>query len=227
MIPNTLLGLLVLAASIGPGYVFVRVAELRNPRPSRSALLELAELVSVGGAASAIGLFLVLIVLRFTEWVGAEWVDVNALAREGTTYALEHPARGLLFLLAVIGTAYGLAYISAKWWYRDFPASLRNHSTWHELLDDENGSRRIYAFIELRDGRQVKGYVHYYTVEQAPAADREIVLGTPVQIKAKWQADWQPLAADVAAIGGQEIVALSVRYFSNEPESSTQKTDKT
>ena len=123
MIPNTLLGLLVFAASIGPGFIFVYVAEKRSPRPKRSAILEAAELVSVGGAASMISLIAALLL---NNWVG--WVDTDALTKDGARYVLGSPERGLLFLLAVLASSYLLTLAAAYIVYRGVPATLQHHS---------------------------------------------------------------------------------------------------
>ena len=85
MIPSTLLGLLLFAGSIAPGYIYILIAERRRPRPPRSGALEVAELVSVGGLCSALGLLAGLAVAKHWDWVD---VDVAALARDGTDYLI-------------------------------------------------------------------------------------------------------------------------------------------
>jgi hypothetical protein len=54
LIPTTVAGVAVFLASLSPGYIWVRVAEVRVPRQRRTQLLEAAELVLLGGVFSVI-----------------------------------------------------------------------------------------------------------------------------------------------------------------------------
>ena len=210
MVPSTLLGLLVVAASIGPGYLFVRVAEKRNPRPERSAILELAELVSVGGLSSALALLVGLLVSERTGWV-----DLHALAKNGSRYVLEHPGHGLGFFLSVLGASYAGAGLSALLVNKGLPASLARHSAWHELLSSDGGTREVFATIELKDGRVVAGFVRFYTVEQAARDEREIVLGQPLSARTKGASTYVPVEDNLIALSAADIAALSVKYIRN------------
>lgn len=78
---HTLLGLLLFAASLGPGYVYLRVAELREPRQERSQLVEAAELVFAGVVASTIGSLVIVAIAEATETV-----DVDELALDPASY---------------------------------------------------------------------------------------------------------------------------------------------
>jgi hypothetical protein len=53
VIPETLVGIIVFTAGVGPGYLFVQLAERYGPRRDRSQLEEAAELLVVGSAATA------------------------------------------------------------------------------------------------------------------------------------------------------------------------------
>jgi Family of unknown function (DUF6338) len=80
VIPSTLLGLVAFAASLGPGYVDVRVSEKREPRHERTQLLEAAELIVIGGLASSLA---ALVVLSLAH--AAHVVDVQRLSNDGWT----------------------------------------------------------------------------------------------------------------------------------------------
>jgi hypothetical protein len=47
-VPSTVIGLVLFAALVVPGYVWIRAVEKLRPRPGRSGLTEVADLVFVG-----------------------------------------------------------------------------------------------------------------------------------------------------------------------------------
>jgi uncharacterized protein DUF6338 len=207
VIPDSALGLLVVAAGLGPGYLFVRIAERRNPRPARSALLEIAELVTVGGVCTAIALFVGLVVADKTDKV-----DLRALSRDGTDYALTHPTPVFTLLLGVLAGAFLLAAIGTFAFNRGTPATLRPHSAWHELLRRQAGVQP-FATVELRDGRTVAGPVAFYTVEEAPPDSRELVLIKPIRARANPRSSFVDVPDDRVALRASDMTALSVKYF--------------
>jgi Family of unknown function (DUF6338) len=206
VIPGTLLGLLVFAASIGPGYVYVRVAERHRPRSERTALLETAELVSVGGFASALAFLLGLVIAKATGWI-----DLNSLANRGTEYVITHPARGLTFLLAVLLTSYGGTWLVAKRVYKKFPAAVTHYPIWFAVLGDEMATRYVFATVELRDGRGVYGVVQHFSLEEAAPENREIVL-EPLSARRSGSHPWTPLDDESLILRASDIVAISVKY---------------
>lgn len=207
MIPNSVFGLLVIAASLGPGYLFVRIAERRNPRPARSSLLEIAELISVGGSCAAISLLVALVIAQKT---GA--VDLNALAKRGTDYALTHPLPVFTLLIGVLLGSYALAVVGTLVVHQGVPATLRQHSVWHELLRRQDGYQP-FATAELRDGRVVAGPVAYYTVEEAPPDCRELVLIKPIRARAAPNAQFVEVLDDRVVLRASDISVLAVKYF--------------
>ena len=207
LIPDSVFGLLLLAASLGPGYMYVRIAERRNPRPNRSALLETAELITVGGSCSAVAFVVAAVLARWTDMV-----DLVALEQDAAVYTVAHPARVFLLLLVGLGGAYLLAWIAARAIYRGVPASLFHHSVWHELLRAQAGGRP-YVTVELRDGRTVAGPVAYYTVQEAPPDSRELVLIKPIRARAASGMPYVPVVDDRIALRASDITALSVQYF--------------
>lgn len=180
MIPSTLLGLVVLAASIGPGYVWVRVAETRVPRSPRTQLLEVAELIIVGGLASTLSFLTV-----FSVASSASWIDTDAFATDGTDYLLRHPARGFGVVFAGLALAYLGSYLVARLVYWKKPRIITHGSSaWHRVLVPD---RDVYATVDLRDGTTIAGWVWLCTVDEVPLDQRELVLvatlRTPLRIR--------------------------------------------
>jgi Family of unknown function (DUF6338) len=171
VIPSTLLGLVLLAASIGPGYLWVRVAETRVPRSPRTQLLEVAELIIVGGLASTVSFLLV-----FSVASRRSWIDANAVARDATDYVLRHPTRGLGVVLAGLALAYLAAWGGAHLFYWRRPRIIAHGSSaWHRILVPDS-ERVVYATVDLRDGTTVAGWVYLCTVDEVPPAERDLVL---------------------------------------------------
>ena len=207
MIPNTVFGLLALAASLGPGYAYIRIAERRNPRPARSALLELAELLAVGGSCT---LVVLLAALPVAEETGR--IDLPAFAADARHYTAEHPVPVLTVVIAILVASYGLAILAARISHRGVSASLRQHSVWHELLRDQEAGK-AYVTAELRDGRSVAGPVAYYTVQDVPPESREVVLIRPIQAKASPASEFKAVEDDRVVLRGSDIAVISVKYF--------------
>ena len=94
MIPGTLLGLVGLAVALGPGYIYVRRAELHHNRPVQSQLGELVEMVVIGSAASLVSAGLVLGALT-----SLNFIDSTKLHEDAGAYLLSEPWK--CFLAAV------------------------------------------------------------------------------------------------------------------------------
>jgi hypothetical protein len=212
VIPNTLFGLLLFAASIGPGYIYVRVAERYRPRPERSALLETAELVSVGGLASSLALLAGLLVAETTGWLNLE-----AFANGGTKYVLTHPARGLTFVLAVLLASYVGTWKVAERFHRDLPAAITTNPIWHEVLGDQAATRYVYATVELRDGRFMYGGVERYTLDEASPENKELVLTQPLKAKASARSEWAEVKDDSIVLSARDITTIGLKYAAVPP----------
>ncbi len=206
MIPSTLLGLLVFAASIGPGYVYVSIAERRQPRTSRSGLLEVAELITVGGLTSTVALLLWLLVAE-----ASDWVDLAGVSKGATAYAVTHPGRTLTFLFVVLATSYSFAWQGARFAYRHRAAVIAPGSVWSHVLSDDDHRRFVYATAELRDGRSVFGQVESFTLDEDREM-RQISLGPPIKVRTGDE-PWKTLAdQDRLVVKDSDVMLLSVDY---------------
>jgi Family of unknown function (DUF6338) len=214
VIPTSLLGLLVFAASMCPGYAWVRVSEKRRPRPDRSSLLELAELVSVGAFASALALLAGLLVAKATGWI-----DLTKLAHQGAKYVLSHPERGLTFLLAVLVASYAGTYLVALVALRHLPVAVSHASVWYEALGDAAATRRVRALLELRDGRAIRGNVASFDfgVDQ-PLETRNVQLVQPLTVRPAAGSEWQIVYDDSLVVPGNDIGVISLNYESTVKE---------
>jgi hypothetical protein len=181
VIPDSLVGLILFAASLGPGYVFEAVAEKRGPRPTRTTLGETVGMAVVGASFSVLAAIIVLLVSHATSWL-----DSRALADEAAHYALQDPLRApaalaAVFVLGYVGaaTAAHLIYPSKKGHVR--PGAL----PWHRVFLEERPSddSAVFVTVHMRDGRKIAGALGAYTLEQAD--NREIALVSPMAIQAQ------------------------------------------
>jgi hypothetical protein len=220
VIPSTLLGLIVLAASIGPGYVWVQVAESRTPRSPRTQVLEVAELIIVGGLASTLAF---LVVFSFASAVS--WIDTGALADDGTAYVLKHPARGLGVVFVGLALAYVGAYFAARSFYRGRPAIITHgYSAWHRVLGTGADDRAVYATVDLRDGTTVAGWVYLYTVDEVPLPERDLVLvatlGKRLKVRPPGSNAFVESPDGAIALSGADVLTVSAAHHAVQREAS-------
>ena len=173
MIPSTVLGLVVLAAALGPGYIFVRVEERRRPRPERSALLETAELIVIGGLASTLAFAAVAGVTAHTRWL-----DEKKLAAHPTQYLLSHASRFAALLLITLLLSCIASFLAAIALFHGYPATIKAHSAWDQVLPQQPGIIN-YATVGLDDGLAVAGDVVGHSVGERPPDNRELILANP------------------------------------------------
>jgi hypothetical protein len=216
VIPSSLLGLVVLAASIGPGYVWVRVAETRVPRGPRTQLLEIAELIVIGGLASTLSFLFVLSLAS-----AISFIDADALAADGTTYVLKNPARGFGVIFAGLALAYGLAYGAAWFVYRKRPARIQHgFSAWYSLLSPEEHDEVVYATVDLRDGTTIAGWVFLCTVDEVPPGERDLVLvatlGKRLKVRPANSETFYDSPNRAVIVNGADVLAVSSSYYSQD-----------
>lgn len=213
MIPATLLGLVLFAASIGPGFIYYRVSEGRKPRHERTPLLEAAELVLVGAVSSTIAL---LIVLSLGERLYL--LDSDALAQQGSDYVLAEPRRTLVSALAVL--AFGSIMAAAIAWIANPAArTIEPGSVWYRVLNAQRGleprtvDTKAFVTAELRDRRIVSRWVYAFTTEEGPPETTALALHAPLFGRSTAaQTDRKEIEADVLVLRGDEIVSLAVEY---------------
>jgi hypothetical protein len=212
LIPTTLLGLVVFAASLAPGYVWTRVAEVRLPRHQRTQLLEAAELVFIGSAFSAVAFSAVYAISLSTSLI-----DADELAASGTDYFVRHPWRATVPFAGALLAASALAGLSARVLYRTHKRTIRHgYSAWHWAMRDLE-DRVTYATVDLRDGTSVAGVLWLQTAGDVPVTDRELVLarvnGIPLSLKRPGDTNFYEIRDQALLIQGPDVLNLAVNYL--------------
>ena len=212
--PDTLLGLVVFAAGAGPGYLYVRLSQARQPRYERSTLEEAAEFIVFGALSSGLA-----VLLALTLGDATNLLDTSELASDPARYVATEPLRSLLSLVLVIVFSYGGVWLlTTKVLHRGeiniSPGETAWYGVFHRMLPEGHG---VYATAELRDGRAVAGLVIGYTPE--PDEPRELVLSRPVNGKL-WLRDKDGKAVELPdtfiVLQGADIAAVSGRYTKAE-----------
>jgi hypothetical protein len=171
---NVLFSLVLFAAAIVPGFIFVKVAERRVPRPERSQLLEAAEVVFVSVFTTSVA---ALAVLAFSN--ERDFLDKRRLTGDFGTYLLDEPVEvfgafvGLLLLSVLL--AFGIAQVR----YLRVRPSISQGTMWWEALGRWKKTHYAYATVERTDGWIFAGQVLAYSMEPE-IENRELVLRKPI-----------------------------------------------
>jgi hypothetical protein len=206
VIPTTLAGLVLFMASLGPGYVYVRVAERRVSRPDRSPLLEAAELLVIGALTTTV--ISMLVILGARE-IGL--IDVDAARREGLGYLLLHPLRGFTTLTAIFVLSYLVAGLAALAVNRGRLPTQQPGTVWGEVLGRNKSTHDAIATVELRDGRMLQGQLASYTLDTA-ADGRELALQAPMRQRAGKHSPVQDLPDDYLVLREEDVLYVAITY---------------
>lgn len=208
MIPGTLLGLVALAAALGPGYIFVRRAQRHSNRPAQSQLSELVEMVVIGGTASLVAAG---IVLAAADAFDA--LNTAELRKDLATYILDEPIRVFLAAAAFYGLAYGGAYLAARIGYRGRAPAIEPGGTgWGQAFSSNrpNESTSVTVTIELKDGRRIAGGLKSFT--PGSQDNREIVLVQPLAGTLKPGGRQMPMNDHFVVLREDQIAVISGVY---------------
>jgi hypothetical protein len=208
VIPSTLLGLLLFAGAIGPGYVYLRVSERRRPHVGRSGAAEIAELIVTGAFASV-----VVAAISICGLVATERLDTKQLATAPQAYIVTHIAAASLLLAAGLVAAHLLAWGAARFVHRNESAAIYlGFSSWYAMITRSRpAGARPYVTIDLADGTSVCGWPLVFTVGEAPIGEREIAIAEP-RLRRPNEVAFRRTADHCIAVHGTEIRTVGVRY---------------
>jgi hypothetical protein len=177
VVPGNLLGLALFVLAVTPGYIYLRVAERRAPRPERSPLLLTVELIVIGTGAT---LLTVLGIAGLLGLLSVEPVDVGEWLRTGSVYANSHllPLT-LVFCVVIVLSNLGTGLV-AYWLHKGKrPGFQPSGSVWTEIMTRDAGENDVFLSLQLKSGAKVEGYLHSFPLERIDA-DSEIALQPPI-----------------------------------------------
>jgi Family of unknown function (DUF6338) len=206
VIPASLVGLVLFAATLGPGLVFVLVVERRRLRAERSQLLEAAEVLSIGAVSSGLAALAVIAIADRTGWIGKGGLD------RGRHYLIDHPVRSLTALLAAFVLSCALALAAGRIVTWRLRSTLRpGRSVWYEVFS-KRGDNMVRVTAELRDGRRVMGFLKDYTIDMAFPAERQIALHEPIYVQRPTDLKPNRLPDRVLILQADELLYVGARF---------------
>jgi hypothetical protein len=215
VLPQSLAGLLLLAASICPGYWWIRVLEERKARRDRSQLLEAAELLSIGGLFSSLAFLIALVIVDRTHLI-----DSAALIRNAHRYTEHHAIRVALALLMTLVGANVTAWLVAKRVYRGH-SQIVHESALHLAVSQSPTDSRALVTAVLNDGTAITGWFNACTAEPSSPEKQELVLArledapdTDGDLKIRLPRDrhFQPLKDHCVVLNGAQVASTYVRF---------------
>ncbi len=204
-LPNAPFPLLVLLALL-PGWLFIRLAERRGPRPERSSLAEFLELAAVGFSAVVVSALIV----AGLSFVIHPWLfNVKAWAHERQQYLGDHLGAALISIaLGIVLSCLLVVLLYLVIYGRRSAGFKPGSSVWVDCLGDAPRDMQNWLGVHRRDGSLVEGLLLSYPA--GPDKDvKEISLSKPIRLTPK---DGTPfdLPIDRVVIPGEEITAITV-----------------
>jgi hypothetical protein len=215
VLPQSLAGLLLIAAGICPGYWWIRVAEERKPRRDRSPLLEAAELISIGGLFSAITFLIVLVIVDSTQLISS-----SVFLSDPHRYTQHHPIRVVLCVLLGLIVANLSAWLVAKRLYGDESVIVHESALHRAVRAAPPGSRALVTAV-LADGTAVSGWFGACTADPASPEEQELLLvrsedassdAKAVKVRLKSAAEFVPLNDHCVVLNGSQLASTYVRF---------------
>jgi Family of unknown function (DUF6338) len=216
VIPSTVTGVLAFLASVGPGYVYVRIRETWRPQFERTPLREAAQMVVAGSLATLVG---VVVAANLADQWG--FLNLTQLVQHFRSYVAMNPEDIALALGIVVVVSYGLAALVGRFapgrggrvvpdsgWYAAFERMLpANHG--------------IKATVELLDGRKISGIIQAFTAEQGPVDERELTLvksnDAAMSVESPGGGPVATLAEDFVVLRGSDIRYVAASFVAAEP----------
>lgn len=207
--PGSILSVAFLIAAIAPGYLYLRVAERRRSRPTRSALVEMTELAIVGVVSTTISAGLVF--LLAARWSWPPLVRLDRWASGGSLYLREEAHRSALTAAAVLLGSFVLAAVLGWFTHRALPKSIDPGGNVWSLVLRGPGDVDVFAGIQLRDGSAIEGYVLAFPEQPGPTDG--IALQAPILINEGTRREVQR-GIDAALVRFEDIASVGTRYES-------------
>jgi hypothetical protein len=214
MLPNAPFALLVLLALL-PGWLFVRLAERRGPRPQRSPLAEFLELAAVGFSAIVIS---ALIVAGLSFIIHPWLFNLEAWAHERHQYLGNHLGAALASTALGIGLSCVLVIALYLIIYGRHSAGFKpGSSVWVDCLEGAPKGMQNWVGVHRHDGSLVEGLLLSYPAGSDETA-REISLTKPIRLTPQNGVACF-LSIDRVVIPGDEITAITVVHVPKPSQS--------
>ncbi|MFI7295129.1 DUF6338 family protein [Streptomyces sp. NPDC050121] len=202
--PTSVVALAVLLVSAAPGYVYVRIVEVRRARRRRTSLLELVDLVCVGAAGSAVG---TLVVLLFApHWTAL--LPLEGLLK-GSAYLTVHPWQAIWSGVLAFTISLGIAGSAGVVVARHKGTSVRHTPSppLRRAVELTPPGHSLWLVVELTDGRLWEGKLLSLDGERDTLGEGDLVLQWPLAVTDPGQ-ERRHHPARFVAIPGPQIVLV-------------------
>ncbi|MFE0677786.1 DUF6338 family protein [Streptomyces sp. NPDC058867] len=202
-----MLALVVLLVSAAPGYLYVRIVEVRRPRRRRSSLLELVDLVCVGALGSAVAALAVLLLAPY--WPAL--LPLEGLL-EGAGYLIRHPWQAVWSAVLAFAVSVLCALTAA------FAVARRGHpevrhtptSPMRRVVGMTPAGHSLWLAVQLADGRLWEGFLLSLDGERESLGEGDLVLQGPLAVTVPGQGRHHHPARFVALPGSQIVLAYGL-----------------
>jgi len=193
-LPGTIAGLVLLAVSVTPGFVFLGWREAREPARHFTPLREIAAVITASIACGSVAAAL----LAAVRWLGPGVTpDVGRFVRDGEVYLRRHYVEFAVWGLTALALACVIATVAALAWdplntrlgksrvglrVSSIASPIRHESGWAASFR-RLPQADVYVGIELLDGTYFYGALDSYSPQVDESSDRSIVLCEPIDIR--------------------------------------------
>lgn len=209
MLPNGVVGALFVIAALSPGLLYHQAVARYTPRDSRSTVVEVVELATVGVLASLIACVAVFAVGEVVPGL----VTLREVVGDPSTLA-DRAWSVVIASLLGLGISLGLAALAGHLWVKRTAAHhsrIKEGSVWAGVLAAKRDGKPAYLSVELDDGRLVEGVFRSVSVAEEPARDT-VALRRPIRICPAGSAQRTEVDEDFVLIPRSIIKAVHGSY---------------
>lgn len=233
--PTTLSSIVIFAAFLVPGFVYLARTESRLPGIEMSALRETASVVSVSVLTNLVALSVFGLARIF--WPGL-LPDVGNLVTDPARHFRERYLELTVWGTVLLGVSVCIAAVLAvpprrveviAWKLKrssDAPVSrwirrrrnlapIRPESAWSSAFNaaSDDDARFVYLGLRLKDGAYVSGALDSFSTQVDESDDRAITLSEPVLMRTKNCLEPVDLGVARFLVAASEIKTISVWYL--------------
>ncbi len=242
MVPSTAVGAALFVVLLTPGLLYVLRRERTAPSRSVSAFRETLRIVAVS-IASLLAACLVVGWLR--ALAPNATVDVGALLRDPTRYAVDHHVRLAWWSLGTITLACVAALTAADprvvrtaravaerpMWRKVLGTSdtdIRRDSSWTGVFtmydDHPDGPGDVLVGALLEDGAYVQGTLASHSPDLQETGDRDLVLTAPITLRTT-DGIRHPLPNTYTIVSAGRVLRLDITHIASVPRANASPAD--
>lgn len=206
--PVDLLGLILFLTAVSPGYVYLRIAEARKPRPTRPTLVQTVEIFLIGSV------FTGLAGVGVSAFMQDQFGLLDGWISDSGQYWKEHYNLVATWVTCVIVVAHGAAAGTARFIYRNVPPGYSpGGSVWTQMLARDHDETLVFVSAHLADANVVSGYVSGFDLD-AERSQRDLALQAPIYLTLPGHAPARQPAIERLIVSADMIDQIGVRYES-------------